>query len=474
MSASRPIPIPMPDSEIRPVSWRSCFPGLSSDLGFIVDQNDSTCVSKLRKLAADETLVPERRYRAIGYLVALQNRGVLEASDLIQFFENIARAAEKPAHSQTRQDALFAIAHLEEKYQPHPQAVRRLIELAKDPNLQSVKRETLAALAVMRDPATLDLLASGVVEFGGLNLAGGMSEIDSPWQDKANRIIHALQSSLRPRNQLDVTAILQAFSTRDQPPTRRQELEEVFIEAARDPKNQDERMSGILAGLLIACEAGDAEPAGHRINAYQRDHKVPEDQLRNLRLQVGGKPALSSVLQSNFSNYFQQPIEELHKNTLAGWQTSLRNAHLGFVVRLWMSIAVFAIGLLLLGASSYKLLSGGSNRLESLAPFAAGLGTMLLIIYAGPLKDIRQSVTDLATANAVFIAYVHRILETSHTFSFYYLKEQITFEEMAKSSSLIKEAMDNTIRSLNMTAIDSSEDVIVRAMTFATDKLKKT
>jgi hypothetical protein len=79
----------------------------------------------------------------------------------------------------------------------------------------------------------------------------------------------------------------------------------------------------------------------------------------------------------------------------------------------------------------------------------------------------------LATANAVFIAYVHRILETSHTFSYYYLHEQISFEDMAKSSALIKEAMENTIRSLNMTAIDSSEDVIVRAMSFAADKLKK-
>jgi hypothetical protein len=33
--------------------------------------------------------------------------------------------------------------------------------------------------------------------------------------------------------------------------------------------------------------------------------------------------------------------------------------------------------------------------------------------------------------------------------------------------------MENAVRSLNMTAIDSSEDVIVRAMAFA-DKLKKT
>jgi hypothetical protein len=142
-----------------------------------------------------------------------------------------------------------------------------------------------------------------------------------------------------------------------------------------------------------------------------------------------------------------------------------------------MSGLVFAAGFVLLLVSSWRLLypdTPGTHNIESFAPFAAGLGTMLLIVYAGPLKDIRQSVNDLATANAVFIAYVHRILETSHTFSYYYLHEEITFEDMAKSSGLIREAMESAVRSLNMTAIDSSEDVIMRAMSFATDKLKKT
>lgn len=409
---------------------------------------------------------------AMGYLVALQNIGKSEASDLIQFFERIARASDKPAQSQTREDALCAIAHLKEKYEVHPQALGKLIELANDPGFQEARRDTLAALAMTHDPGALELLISGVVELGGWDLTEGVSKIPGPWRDKANKLIHALQSSLRPRNQLDFSAILHALSTADEPPTRRQEMEEMFIEAARDPKNKDVRMSGILAGLLIACEAGDSEQAGHRIDAYQRDHKVPETELYNLRLQVGG-PALSGILRSNLKDYFQEPISELNNSTLTGWQTALHNARTGFMVRLWMSVTVFVVGLLLLGVSSYELLLGG-HAIESIAPFAAGLGTMLLIIYAGPLKDIRQSISDLATANAVFMAYVHRILETSHTFSYYYLNQQISFEEITKSSALIKEAMENTIRSLNMTATDSSEDAIVRAMTFATDKLKRT
>jgi hypothetical protein len=470
-----PVAQTIPDGKIRPVRWRTCAAGLS-DIEFHFEQSDPAWVDELRKIAADDAINSERRYTAIGYLVELQHRGQIDASDLIKVFENIARASDKTAQSVIRLDAICAIAQLKDRqYGLHPQALARLIDLAKDEGFQQGRRDALKALAMTSDPSALDLLTAGVVEFGGMGLADGVSRIDLSWQDKASRLIHALQSSVRSRGQLDFSVLLHALSTQDQPATRRLEMEDVLIQAARDPKNQDIRMSGILAGLLIACEAGDAEQAGNRINAYERDHNVPSSELRNIRLQVGG-PALSGILQTNLETYFQRPIYELNTSTLNGWQMALNKARTGFTVRLWMSGLVFGAGFVLLLVSSWRLLypdASNTHIIESFAPFAAGLGTMLLIVYAGPLKDIRQSVSDLATANAVFIAYVHRILETSHTFSYYYLHEEITFEDMAKSSALIKEAMENAVRSLNMTAIDSSEDVIVRAMSFV-DKLKKT
>jgi len=40
---------------------------------------------------------------------------------------------------------------------------------------------------------------------------------------------------------------------------------------------------------------------------------------------------------------------------------------------------------------------------------------------------------------------VHRVLEISHTFTYYYLKDKMSFEEMMKSTQLIDEAMSSTI-----------------------------
>ena len=93
---------------------------------------------------------------------------------------------------------------------------------------------------------------------------------------------------------------------------------------------------------------------------------------------------------------------------------------------------------------------------------------MLLIIYTGPLKEIRQAVIDLGTASAAFIAYVHQVLETSHTFRFFYTQEKMDFEEMEKSSAIIRDAMTHTIAALNTDTTSSSE----RTFTEALDRLK--
>lgn len=98
-------------------------------------------------------------------------------------------------------------------------------------------------------------------------------------------------------------------------------------------------------------------------------------------------------------------------------------------------------------------MQGQLNLAQWIGPgvtFISGLSTMLFIVYRGPLNDIRNSVNDLGIASASFIAYIHRVLQISHTFSFYYLKEQITFEEMKKSNALIEDAMKDTVKTLKV------------------------
>jgi len=229
-------------------------------------------------------------------------------------------------------------------------------------------------------------------------------------------------------------------------------------------------MTAIMAALIIESADGSIRQAGELINEYEEAHKIPQEKLRNLRIQIGGERALDPILgrlEDDLKQYFQKPIESINTQTETNWQKTIRYAQYGFLVRMIMSVVVFLVGIVLLSVSSMQILFGRMQPEQLLGPgvsLASGLGTILLIIYTGPLKEIRKSVNDLGTASAAFIAYVHRVLEISHTFSYYYLRQKITFAEMQKSSQLIQNAMTDTVNILNPKNGESVEEIIQKAM----------
>jgi hypothetical protein len=219
--------------------------------------------------------------------------------------------------------------------------------------------------------------------------------------------------------------------------------------------DQDRRMTGVYAKLIVELSSKSQSTAAQKISDVEKDHGIDSKKLKNLRIAIGGDTAIDSVmgiLKSNLEKYFQTPIHELNSDTHKNWKKTIQYAQYGFMIRMIMSVVVFIVGILLLGLSSYEFFLGDKTGDELFGvgiSFVAGLGTMLTVVYSGPLKQIRESVNDLGIASAAFIAYVHRVLEISHTFSYYYLNQKITFEEMDKSSELIDKAMKNTIKELS-------------------------
>jgi hypothetical protein len=170
-----------------------------------------------------------------------------------------------------------------------------------------------------------------------------------------------------------------------------------------------------------------------------------EEALEPLALDID---PVRTVLQANLEEYFQEPITRLNDDTRLMWQKTIRYAQYGFLARIWMSIIVFLVGLILFSTSSWQMIFSDLTPEQLFGPgisFVGGISAMIAVIYSGPLKEIRKSVNDLGIASAAFIAYVHRVLEISHTFTYYYLKDKMSFEEMMKSTQLIDEAMSSTI-----------------------------
>jgi len=161
-----------------------------------------------------------------------------------------------------------------------------------------------------------------------------------------------------------------------------------------------------------------------------------------------------SILRNNLQENFENPIKTLNDETQTMWQNTIRYAQYGFVARMILSVIAFLAGLVLFLISGWRLIFGNFN-LEGLVSllgtgisFISGLSTMYYVVVRSPLKEIRQSVSDLGIASAAFIAYIHQVLEISHTFSFYYLNGKISFDEMKKSNELIRKSMQATVKAL--------------------------
>ncbi len=296
-------------------------------------------------------------------------------------------------------------------------------------------------------------------------IAGIRSINRKTWQDKAGLLIQLLAERTDRRGGIDSAALIKAITPLEggDPPFWNQ-LCSFFVESAID-KEKDERMTGLIADLLITSTGGDPLRAGHEINAYEHSHNLPTGSFPILRQEVGTPSALSEItskLQGDLETYFQKPIAKLNEETMKMWEDIIKQAQWSFRTRLAMSIIIFLLGVALVIISMIKQTGTQVGTENNIYYLAAGLASMFLVIYSGPLKDIRQSIIDLGTANAAFIGYVHRVLEASHTFSYFYTTNKINFSEMTKSSAVIDAALKSTVELLNKAARDSSEGIFFK------------
>lgn len=300
-----------------------------------------------------------------------------------------------------------------------------------------LRRDLAGALLLADDPALRTNLALTFSRLGSI-------------QERFDCLFAAMRGMPTvTRNGMDRAALATALSTQDQKDS--DVLLESLVRSAVDER--DARTTGLLAATLIAA-TGDIDAGGAALNEVSTRLKVPPATLEPLRIELGGRQALLPILrlvESDLERYFQRPLHKLRQTTEQNWQQTMQAAQRAFAARLLMSVTVFAFGLLAAGVALWGLATGSSNTdrlLGSGISFVGGLGTMLLVVYTGPLKDIKASVSDLGAANAAFIAYVHRVSEISHTFSARYMAHDLSYEDLKTSSALLAEASKDAIAEL--------------------------
>lgn len=308
------------------------------------------------------------------------------------------------------------------------------------------------------DPVALKPMCQALIEIpdsGIRSVVKNALKKNSDWRQKTGQFLSLFEEKPYTQAGLPADEIVFAIAPDAQELSQnRYVLTDLLIEKSND--YSDPRLLEILAAMIRASTYGDQDAAGERLNDSEKRGQLSKDKLDQLRIGVGGVKALNpmlSLLNQDLEKYFRLPVKNLNEITLKNWQDTIRYAQSGFLARMIMSGVVFFVGILLVCISGFRFMFSTLDMQQMFGngvSFVSGLTTMLLIIYTGPLKQIRGAVDDLGTANAAFIAYIHRVLQTSHTFSLYYLHERINFEEMQKSSQLIQQAMSQTIIGLHL------------------------
>ncbi len=316
-----------------------------------------------------------------------------------------------------------------------------------------VRRLAISVLSRYDDPTAVAALFHALLNDSYppvRKAAGQLLAKKADWRAKTRQLLEILHAGRQTRADIDSAALVAAIQPApEEMAANPYLLPDFLIEQAA--KVQDERLTALLAGLIVAAAGGSMRLAAERIETVQQNSQLPAEALRPLRVEVGGSKALNPILrqlEENLEKNFQAPIAELNQRTRLIWRQTIIIAQTGFILRALMSIILFAIGAYLV-VDSYSQFTAGNLNLEQYAgpgvSFVTGLGTMLLMVFKSPLREIRRAVNDVGVATAVFIAYVHRILQISHTFSYYYLQQEINLERLKEAGDLIEDTMRDTV-----------------------------
>lgn len=291
------------------------------------------------------------------------------------------------------------------------------------------------------------------------------------WREKATQIIDLLRAGAEQREQLDTQLIVSAM----QPPQTELDdaphlLTDFLIDTAVKNLN-NKRLLRILTTLININANHNTDEISERIDHYRdQDKSVTTEQLQPLRVEIGGAETLKPVLarlEENLQKYFQDPIDDLNQDTSRVWKRTIFLANSGFVVRIFLNVAIFAIGAFLVLHSYLRMASGQLSPQQVTAVWAAFIGggaTMFTTFFTFPLQQIKRAVSDVGLANVAFIAFVHRVLQVSHTFSYFYLEGDISFESLENAGKLIEDTSTDTILILNISGSESDQDQLSQVL----------
>lgn len=189
-----------------------------------------------------------------------------------------------------------------------------------------------------------------------------------------------------------------------------------------------------------------------------------QDYARTLMSELGGTSAFDRLrAQTDATKQYAATLGDADRSMRKLFDRTMRHAKRGFSVVLYMDVAVFVLGILLLGISAYMILSsGGEQKYDRwVAAFSAGGGVFAMILsrwIAKPREQVQRAVQRLSQSNAIFLGYLRQLRQVDQAYTRRMLDDESpTAEEIKGFCNLIQETMNNAMRQLQNPGSVSAE-----------------
>lgn len=357
-----------------------------------------------------------------------------------------------------------------------------LTELAEDTYAR--QKAALRALRVVYIPAAVKPLCKIVDAFENiwyiydilhaLNLVPGESEHAGEVQQViGNFIPKSRDSGSWDGVRTKAIKVLGNLRAENMAPVLVQELTDDNPAIVREAAQALEKILGIRTATVRVVEAA-SKVGGDRIGGFanalrwmDRDSVVEEletimvsgqtDQqeiARTLLSEIGGVAAFQKLrARTEAMSQYTRVLEQAESKIRDLFESSIREAHIGFNLATAMDGIVFILGIGLLAVSAGLVLYN-SGTLESWAGVGLTGGTGVLgivygVLIAKPRKQVREAVDHLMYIKVIFLGYLRQLHQADQAYTRRLLEDEpLMPKEVEEFSEMVRETMLTVIRQL--------------------------
>lgn len=180
-----------------------------------------------------------------------------------------------------------------------------------------------------------------------------------------------------------------------------------------------------------------------------------QETARNLLIEIGGLSAFEKVQARKVAvTHYMQQLEETENRIRDLFETSIYEAQNGYKLATFMDLAIFILGIVLIGVSAILALiqQGNLDQWSGVGLSTGGAGVLGILygLIKDPRRRIPKEVDHLMHVKVVFLGYLRQLHQVDQAYTRRLIEDQnLLLEEVEDFSNLVGETMKSAVEEIS-------------------------